>query len=259
MRPPRQNRPTLPIRAAVVSLSMLVPCLLAPTPDARAAESKAIAWSGEVDVPSRYVWRGIAFSRGVVVNPSLTAAWKGLSLNAWANLDRDAARPRTLNELDWTLAWGGSFAGLDLKPSAMLYTYPGAADANTVELQVQVGHALAGPFSTFASQGVDVKAQHGAAYSSLGVGFELPERHRVTWSGSLQYGRGSSRFAAAYADPSLDGLDVMSAGCTASLSIGGGFSLRPHLELYRVPDRRVRDGITGPTPLVAGIALDGEF
>lgn len=54
------------------------------------AEDKPTA-SVSVDILSQYLWRGMAYSQGsAVLQPSLTASWKGFSLNVWGNLDTDA-------------------------------------------------------------------------------------------------------------------------------------------------------------------------
>ena len=52
-------------------------------------ESKAGS-SVNIDVPSGYVWRGITFNDGFIVQPSFdTATDFGLGFNAWANIDID--------------------------------------------------------------------------------------------------------------------------------------------------------------------------
>jgi len=254
------------LRIGCVGLALLAPAsAMAGAADstAGAADStvgaSAITVGGELDVNSHYVWRGIAFSRGMVVNPSLTFARGELSLNLWANLDRDLRQQHALNEVDWTLGWSRSLLGVDVKPSAMLYTYPETGLPGTVELMIELDRTLAGPVSTFTRQSVDVKQIRGAAFSSLGVACDLPEWRHVTLAGNLQYGRGWWRFASAYASPELEGLNVTSASVSATVNVPGAFTLRPHVDWYQVANRAVRSSITGSSPFVWGIALDGEF
>ncbi|HHK60941.1 MAG TPA: MltA-interacting MipA family protein, partial [Desulfobacterales bacterium] len=43
-----------------------------------------------VDALSEYVWRGYSFSQdSIVLQPSMTVAWKGFGVNLWGNLDTD--------------------------------------------------------------------------------------------------------------------------------------------------------------------------
>ena len=60
-------------------------------PEAKAEEPQEPekpTWNVGTDILSQYVWRGIAYSRGsVVVQPSLTGTYKGISINVWNNFD----------------------------------------------------------------------------------------------------------------------------------------------------------------------------
>ena len=61
---------------------------------------------------SQYIWRGFEMSRdSIVVQPSMTVAYKGFSANLWGNLDTDPYSDATdesnnWNETDLTLAYG---------------------------------------------------------------------------------------------------------------------------------------------------------
>jgi len=50
-----------------------------------------------VDTYSAYVWRGITFNEGMVVQPSIDIAKGGFGLNLWGNLDVGSYN-ETLNE-----------------------------------------------------------------------------------------------------------------------------------------------------------------
>jgi uncharacterized protein (TIGR02001 family) len=68
--------------------------------------------SVSTDILSQYIWRGMAYSQGsAVIQPSLTASYKGLSLNIWGNFDTDAkfqnnrAQGAKWTETDVTLSY----------------------------------------------------------------------------------------------------------------------------------------------------------
>src|SRR5512133_3541583 len=79
-----------------------------------------------VSVLSQYIWRGYEMSRhSVVIQPSMTVAYRGFSANLWGNLDTapysptGASHTGKWNETDFTLAYvktlglfniGGSYA-----------------------------------------------------------------------------------------------------------------------------------------------------
>jgi hypothetical protein len=76
------------------------------------AEDKPTASLG-VDLLSQYMWRGFALSRNsVVFQPSLTAAYKGFSVNVWGNFDTSQSNPfvstsrqAKWNETDFTFGY----------------------------------------------------------------------------------------------------------------------------------------------------------
>jgi hypothetical protein len=245
---------------ALVAILTTFPAAARAQPPAEAGGTPLFSLSGEVDVNSHYVWHGISLSSGAVINPSLTLAYGKWSLNAWTNLDRDLHRQHALSEVDLTLGWSTTLLGLELAPSALYYHYPAVDLPNTAEVQLQVGRTLAGPFSAFTRQTIEVMAVRGAAWSSGGIGCDLPEWKHVAFSGNAQYGRGWWKFASAYADPALEGLNLASVGLSATVTPPGtGFTLRPHVDWFGVGNARVRDSLTGSTPWVVGVALGGSF
>lgn len=87
------------------------------------AEDRPTASLG-VDILSQYIWRGFALSRNsAVLQPSLTAAYKGFSLNVWGNFDTGESNPflsggrgAKWNETDFTFGYSRElYAGTAIK------------------------------------------------------------------------------------------------------------------------------------------------
>ena len=54
------------------------------------AEEEAPSGGADIALLSQYVWRGYAFSdSSIVIQPSISAGYKGFGLNLWGNLDID--------------------------------------------------------------------------------------------------------------------------------------------------------------------------
>lgn len=81
-----------------------------------------------VDVNSAYVWRGITFNDGVVVQPSLDVAAGGFGLNVWANLDADdyddTLDSGEFSEVDLTLTYGVELGPVGLTVGYIEYLFP---------------------------------------------------------------------------------------------------------------------------------------
>lgn len=254
--------PPIAGRTAALALALCAfacPALADGTSPAEAAPAPHFSLSAELDANSHYVWRGIAYSRGAVLNPSLTLGYGALSLNAWANVDHDPAQRHRFNELDWTLTGSWDVLGLTLAPSALRYTYPGMGAASTNEFALDVRRDVGNGLAAFTHQAVTVVESRNASYSAFGIAWQGSAWRGMTPAAQLQYGRGWWRFAESFADPSLEGLNVADATASVTVPLRGGFSARPHLEWTRVGQRAVRRTITGQTPWIAGIAFDRSF
>jgi hypothetical protein len=85
-------------------------------------------------VLSQYIWRGYELSRNsIVIQPSMTAAYQGFSVNLWGNLDTkpysstDASYTGTWNETDLTLSYGKTLGLFNIGGG---YVYYGLASPN---------------------------------------------------------------------------------------------------------------------------------
>jgi hypothetical protein len=119
-------------------------------PEAKAGESKEPEkpqWNVQVDFLSQYVWRGIALSRNsMVIQPSITGTYKGISVNVWNNFDSSENNPfsRTRpydkkahwNETDLTLSYTREvITNLSLTGGTIFYILSGANSAyNSLEI-----------------------------------------------------------------------------------------------------------------------------
>ena len=80
------------------------------------AEEEKPAMDATVSALNQYVWRGQEMTRNsIVIQPSLTASYKGFSINLWGNLDTDpytrtdTSYSGTWTETDFTLSYSKSF------------------------------------------------------------------------------------------------------------------------------------------------------
>ena len=94
----------------------------------------------DVGVFSKYIWRGYELSDdSIVIQPSITAAYNGFSINMWGNLDTDLddMDPDTpdkseFNETDLTLAYNRSFGPVGLGMGYIYYGLDGMDDSQEI-------------------------------------------------------------------------------------------------------------------------------
>lgn len=81
-----------------------------------------------VDFASAYVWRGITFNDGAVVQPSLDVSSGGLGINVWGNMDiddyEDTLESGEFSEVDLTLSYGFSLEPVDVTAGYIEYLFP---------------------------------------------------------------------------------------------------------------------------------------
>ena len=124
--------------AAAAALAALAP--------ARAEEPEAAPrkdWSVELGLTcnSKYVWRGLNLTDDPVFQPSVTFAWKGLSLNVWGSMDLTSVNGNNdeFNELDYTLDYSGEWEMLSYSVGIISYHFPNTRFAGTTEVYGTLG------------------------------------------------------------------------------------------------------------------------
>ncbi len=84
---------------------------------------------------SQYIWRGLELSKdSLVVQPSATIGYKGVSLNIWGNLDtdNDAYGGSKYNETDLTLSYSKTLGIAKLTGGYIYYALDGLTDSQEV-------------------------------------------------------------------------------------------------------------------------------
>jgi len=110
--------------------------------EAAAAEEEK-PWSIELgaDYNSKYVWRGILLTDDPVLQPSITFAFKGFSLDIWANMDLTDVNGNNdeINEVDYTLDYSGEAGPIGYSVGVIYYDFPNTDFASTTEVYTGIG------------------------------------------------------------------------------------------------------------------------
>jgi len=146
--------------------------------------------SADVAFMSQYIWRGYAYSKdSLVIQPSVTAGYKGFSLNLWGNLDtRYAAEPyeddSKWNETDMTFSYGHSFGMVGLEAGFIYYALDGLDDSKEFYLSLGLDTILAPTVTVYR----EISKLQGW-YVNLGLShsFELPYDMTLDLAGTFAY------------------------------------------------------------------------
>ena len=136
---------------------------------------------------SQYIWRGYGLSKdSLVIQPSLTASFKGFSLNLWGNLDTDYEpyKGSKWNETDLTFSYGRSFGMVGLEAGFIYYALDGLDDSKEFYLSAGVDAILAPTLTIYR----EISKLQGW-YINLGLShsFELPHDMTLDLAGTFAY------------------------------------------------------------------------
>ena len=186
-----------------------------------------------LDMYSAYVWRGMTFNDGFVLQPSLDVALPGgFGVNVWGNFDLDDYGGRLnddeFSELDVTLSYSLPLETVDLTMGVIQYTFPqqlGPDASDTIEIYASASYEVLDGLSCGLDVYYDVdQVDDYYASASLSYARDLAERlgGEINTSAGYVGGKWSANNKAGFFDYSV-GLaltyavtDSMSAGISAS-------------------------------------------
>ena len=246
--------------AALIIAAGLLSCLSAKLSAAEEART-GLAVTSELDIVSKYVWRGVSLSKAEAYQPSVNFSKNDITANAWLNYSVDKPRQSKFNELDLTLSYERDMAGLSVSPGFIFYTFTYSPCYG--EAYVKFSRPAA--FLKIVTDHYLSMINGGAAggyYGDAGLGYEKELADDTLFTSSALLGWGNAKFNSFnYLTPGMRGhLNVLILDTAITLKVRGGASVRPHLTYYDTLSGAVRTAAgSKPDNLVFGIAADYDF
>lgn len=155
--------------------------------DKMAEEEERPELSADAAFLSQYVWRGYGLSEdSLVIQPSVTAAYKGFALNLWGNLDTDyePQQGSKWNETDMTVSYGHSFGIVGLEAGFIYYALDGLQDSKEFYLSAGVDTLLEPTITVYREI-----SKLAGWYINLGIShsFALPYEMSLDLAGYVSY------------------------------------------------------------------------
>ena len=212
---------------------------------------------------NRYVWRGINVADDPVIQPAFGVSWKGLTAEAWGNLDLtdvNGTRGR-LSEVNISLEYAWSAGMVELATGAVYYSFPQGSDEATTEVFGRLG--LDVPLNPTVTLYRDVDEAEGF-YVSLGIGHSIEGLVRSTGGVAvgldlgLEAGYGSDKHNRFYYGAGSAPADLLlSAGFP--IGLGNSLTITPVAAYAHLLDRKVRDALGQRSHFFFGVTLVYEF
>jgi len=220
------------------------------------------SWGAESEACSRYLWRGIPWSEGAVLQPSVLAFSGGWSFEVWANFDlRGGGAERGLNEIDLSLAYEKEWPSLAIESGLNVFVYPGpgsVSDPPTVEAVLNLSLALAGPVSVFIENALDVGAYPGGYFGEAGFRLEYQLHPALGLEASASQSFATQTFNGSYWDVSRSLFNGAFLRVALTWSFGPGFFVRSRVEEVILTAGPIREAAGRGSFFAVGLAVGVE-
>jgi hypothetical protein len=233
---------------------------LSPIAEAQEEETRGggLEYGVEVDVNSRYLFRGVAFSQEPVSQITASATFSGVALYAWGNvLLLREPQQHDFNELDFGASYAYSFGNFTLEPAfdAYVFRVPAPREAvHTTEGSLRVSYSL-GPASAFSRHTVDLGGNRGAYYAEAGLAFDHAPSRRISFSSVLTFAWASARFNAGHFGVDEGGWNHVGVELSLTYSPDDRLYIKPHFELTSLAGSALRRYSDEPTVSSFGVAV----
>ena len=243
------------IWSALAGIGMAQETPVPPGPIPPSPSAPVITWGAEMDVVSRYVWRGFPYSQGPVVWPSAWVSARGVTVSLFTNIE--PGYDPALNEYDVSVTYERTVGRLTLAATYARYAYgEGDVWVSTTELIGRAAYAV-GRGEFFTSHAFDVDLYRGAYYLEAGYALthELDSGSTLTADATVAFW---PKFIDKYAGVSDSPTGPVSLNVAWARQLTPHVAVRPHFTLSRIPDARVRKLLAHPAATF-GIAAVIDF
>ena len=231
------------------------------TPEDAAPEASAapapLSYGAEVDVASRYVLRGLAFSKYPVLQPSARVSEYGATLGVAgsAYMGSEPGIDYSFSELDLSGRYNFTLGAATITPTIGAYLYPHDAPS-TAELGATVSYDLS-VITLMTHQFIDVVDNTGGYFADVGAarGQPLGSRVRLDAAASLAWCSGS--YGRYYIEDTLTGMHWNAAQLDSSLTFiaTSALYLRLHGTASRMLEAHIRHLGPEENILSGGLAM----
>ncbi len=242
--------------------------LVALTSAGAATQATAATATAALDVNSAYVWRGLTFNDGFVLQPSMDVSANGFALNVWGNYDLDdydhSVDDNEFSEIDLTASYAFKLGAVDTSVGIIHYVFPTTdttaegADSSTTEAFVGLGYDLGAGFVISTKMYYDFdQVEDYYLTAGLAYTYSINDKTTLGLNGLASYA--GEEFAGSYAGGTDSGFfnylltASMKYMVTDALGVGANINYSDSMDDDALPDEAV------DTTVFGGVSLTYAF
>lgn len=230
-------------------------------PKAAAGEPFAadFSYGSELDMNSRYLWRGMVCNDRAVAQPSVWMALSDWSLSVWGNRGlEERYGPAVVDEVDATLDFAHGWGAFTSLASVTYFHYPKQEDAPSTGEVMLGGEYSFGVLSLFTRHSVDYLEYAGGYWGEGGVSVDVSVAPSLILEASTGLGWASATFNESYWGVRRSSLSLWSFETALSWSPTEYLYLRPHAEFFSMLNRDV-SADAEKQPVNVGLSVGFEW
>jgi hypothetical protein len=248
----------------IAGLLMVTVVVVACAGGSMAFAADEIEFEVTADYLGKYVWRGQNLDDDPVLQPGVSAAYKGLTASIWGNLETTSINDNAgrFTEWDYTLDYSGSIPGIEgigYSVGVINYHFPSVA-GDTTEIYWGLGFdVLLSPSIALYHDIDEVKG----TYASFGIGHSFEKIAEITpdipigMELGASLGWGHSSYNDDYWGVERSKLNDLLLSVSFPTEIAG-WTVTPSLNYIKLVSGRLRSGNDGDA-FFAGIGLSKRF
>jgi hypothetical protein len=227
-----------------------------------ASQAEAATATAALDVNSAYVWRGLTFNDGMVLQPSIdVAAENGLAINVWGNFDVDdydgALNDGEFSEIDLTLSYGFTLGSVDATVGIIEYTFPNGGESTT-EIFAGLSYELGHGFSLGSTIYYDCdQVDDFYITAELGYSYDINDKTNLSLGGLISYA--GDDFTEIYAGGTDSGFFNYALNASISYQVTDSFGIGANLNFTDSMDDDALPDAAVDTTVYGGISLSYTF
>jgi hypothetical protein len=202
--------------------------------------SMDIHYGFSADVNSKYLWRGLTYSTGAVIQPSAYITINNFTAGICSNIE-PGAKINKFNETDIYFSYSYEFKKLKIEPSLLYYYYLGEdASPATGEFALKLSYPVYKELYIFTNHNADVMKYPGAYFGEGGLSIEHWFNDKLGINSSASFGWASNKFNQTYINKDKSSLSSFLFNISASYYPKSFLFIKTRIDSYSLLDEDLK-------------------
>lgn len=221
----------------------------------------SISYGLENDFINQYIWHGISYNKGLILQPSAWISTNNISFSVWGNITQyDVNSSIKRNEIDFFVEYYHQFENLESESSLGYYIYPKQEDSPpTAEANLKLLYNIF-ELKLYTNLTVDVLEYTGSFSGEFGIVQEININDELNLFFDVNASVANGKFNETYIDSyySHNSLNYLSFSLSSNYYFTDVLYIKPHFEYYHILNSALRE-ISGNQLFNFGLLIGTEL